>query len=83
MLLGAVILNFMTGCTAANVTSDRTSNQTSQVDQIIQQLVEKSEAQKQDKAEEGSFVCVSGFFDTYVDGPYTYCTLRNAVMENN
>ncbi len=216
MLLGAVILNFMTGCTAANVTSDRTSNQTSQVDQIIQQQVEKSEAQKQDKAEEdmvtpteitdqitatpvpitdvpeqiidvpeqieetqekqtseiipeyekvdidltelsstmvysevynmmsmpenyigktvrmegdfytyydenqnqyyfaclirdataccaqgiefvlagdykypddypeeGSSVCVSGVFDTYVDGPYTYCTLRNAIMENN
>ena len=50
MLLSAVILNFMTGCTTANVTSDRTSNQTSQVDQIIQQQAEKSEAQKQDKA---------------------------------
>ena len=50
MLLGAVILNFMTGCTAATTTSDRLNNQTSQVDQIIQQQAEKSEAQKQDKA---------------------------------
>lgn len=83
MLLSAVILNFMTGCTANTTTSDRLNNQTSQVDQIIQQQAEKSEAQKQDKAEEGSSVCVSGVFDTYVDGPYTYCTLRNAIMENN
>ena len=44
MLLGAVILNFMTGCTAANVTSDRTSNQTSQVDQVIQQQIKNTEA---------------------------------------
>ena len=43
MLLGAVILNFMTGCTAANVTSDRTNNQTSQVDQIIQQQIKNTE----------------------------------------
>ena len=40
MLLGAVILNFMTGCTANTTTSDRLNNQTSHVDQIIQQQAE-------------------------------------------
>jgi len=34
-----------------------------------------------DYPEEGSSVCVSGVFDTYEDGPYTYCTLRNAKFE--
>ena len=48
MLLGTVILNVMTGCTASNGTSDRVTNQTSQVDQVIQQQVEKTESQKQD-----------------------------------
>ena len=44
MLLGAVILNFMTGCTANTTTSDRLNNQTSQVDQIIQQQIKNTEA---------------------------------------
>lgn len=43
MLLGAVILNFMTGCTANTTTSDRLNNQTSQVDQIIQQQIKNTE----------------------------------------
>lgn len=200
MLLGAVILNFMTGCTANTTTSDRLNNQTSQVDQIIQQQIKNTEPditdqitatsipvtdvpeqitdmpnnsenlQKEqiseitldytkvdidltelsstmvysevynmmsmpenyigktvrmegdfytyydenqnqyyfsclirdataccaqgiefvlagdytypdDYPEEGSSVCVSGVFDTYEDGPYTYCTLRNAKFE--
>lgn len=200
MLLSAVILNFMTGCTANTTTSDRLNNQTSQVDQIIQQQIKNTEPditdqitatsipvtdvpeqitdmpnnsenlQKEqiseitldytkvdidltelsstmvysevynmmsmpenyigktvrmegdfytyydenqnqyyfaclirdataccaqgiefvlagdytypdDYPEEGSSVCVSGVFDTYEDGPYTYCTLRNAKFE--
>jgi len=43
MLLSAVILNFMTGCTANTTTSDRLNNQTSQVDQIIQQQIKNTE----------------------------------------
>ncbi|MBR5177526.1 MAG: hypothetical protein IKW90_01840 [Lachnospiraceae bacterium] len=31
-----------------------------------------------DYPDEGTEICVSGIFDTYVDGAYTYCTLRNA-----
>jgi len=43
MLLSAVIINFMTGCTANTTTSDRLNNQTSQVDQIIQQQIKNTE----------------------------------------
>lgn len=25
-------------------------------------------------------ICVSGVFDTYMEGDYTYCTLRNAKL---
>lgn len=31
-----------------------------------------------DYPEEGGDVCVVGVFDTYQEGGYTYCTLRNA-----
>ncbi|MBR4344112.1 MAG: hypothetical protein IKP88_15680 [Lachnospiraceae bacterium] len=52
MLLSAVILSVMAGCNADPGTSDRVSNQTSQVDKVIQQQVEKTEVQKQDEIEE-------------------------------
>lgn len=32
----------------------------------------------EDYPEEGGNICVVGVFDTYVEGEYTYCTLRNA-----
>ncbi len=31
-----------------------------------------------DYPEEGGEICVTGTFDTYEEGEYTYCTLRNA-----
>ncbi len=31
-----------------------------------------------DYPEEGGEICVTGIFDTYEEGEYTYCTLRNA-----
>ena len=51
LLLGAVISSVITGCTASPGTSDRINNQTSQVDQVIQQQVEKTEVQKTDEIE--------------------------------
>ena len=33
-----------------------------------------------DYPKEGDEITVSGVFDTYDDGGYTYCTLRNAVL---
>ncbi len=35
----------------------------------------------EDYPEEGSYIKVAGVFDTYEDGEYIYCTLRNAVLE--
>ncbi|MCR5204543.1 MAG: hypothetical protein K6E47_05775 [Lachnospiraceae bacterium] len=35
----------------------------------------------EDYPEDGAYLCVVGIFDTYEEGPYTYCTLRNAVLE--
>lgn len=32
----------------------------------------------EDYPEEGGNICVVGVFDTYTEGQYTYCTLRNA-----
>jgi len=34
----------------------------------------------EDYPEEGGEICVIGTFDTYQEGDYTYCTLRNAKM---
>nr|MCR5716412.1 hypothetical protein [Lachnospiraceae bacterium] len=34
-----------------------------------------------DFPKDGEIVTVVGTFDTYVEGEYTYCTLRNARME--
>ncbi len=34
-----------------------------------------------DYPEEGGYVCVTGVFDTYQEGEYTYCTLKDAVLE--
>lgn len=33
-----------------------------------------------DYPEEGGEICVSGVFDTYQEGDYTYCTLRDATL---
>ena len=33
-----------------------------------------------DYPEVGAEICVMGVFDTYMEGTYTYCTLRNATM---
>ena len=33
-----------------------------------------------DYPEEGGEICVTGTFDTYEEGEYTYCTLRNASL---
>ena len=35
-----------------------------------------------DYPEEGTNVTVVGRFDTYMEGEYLYCTLRDAVLEN-
>ena len=35
-----------------------------------------------DYPEEGTYLTVSGRFDTYMEGEYLYCTLRDAVLEN-
>lgn len=35
----------------------------------------------QDYPEEGGFITVIGVFDTYMEGEYMYCTLRNASLE--
>ena len=35
-----------------------------------------------DYPEEGTCVAVVGRFDTYMEGEYLYCTLRDAVLEN-
>ena len=35
-----------------------------------------------DYPEEGTEICVKGVFDTYDEGDYTYCTLRNASFED-
>ena len=35
-------------------------------------------ASPDDYPEEGGEVCVIGTFDTYQEGEFTYCTLRNA-----
>ena len=50
-LLSVVILSVMTGCSTASGTSDRVSNQTSQVDKVLQQQVERTESQKQNRVE--------------------------------
>ncbi|MCR5788667.1 MAG: hypothetical protein K6G83_02150 [Lachnospiraceae bacterium] len=34
-----------------------------------------------DYPQEGGAICVTGTFDTYQEGDYTYCTLRNARIE--
>ncbi len=34
-----------------------------------------------DYPEEGSEICVEGVFDTYQEGEYTYCTLRNSRIQ--
>ena len=34
-----------------------------------------------DYPDEGTFITVTGVFDTYQEGNYTYCTLRNAEMK--
>lgn len=34
----------------------------------------------EDYPEEGGEICVSGVFDTYQEGEYTYCTLRDATL---
>jgi hypothetical protein len=34
-----------------------------------------------DYPEENTEICVSGTFDTYQEGEMTYCTLRNACLE--
>lgn len=34
----------------------------------------------EDYPEENADIVVEGFFDTYIEGGYTYCTLRDAVM---
>lgn len=44
MVLGAVVLSVMTGCSSAPGTANRTGDQTSQVDKVIQQQIEKDEA---------------------------------------
>ena len=31
----------------------------------------------------GEDICVTGVFDTYREGDYMYCTLRNAVFEQD
>ncbi|MCR5403637.1 MAG: hypothetical protein K6E91_07455 [Butyrivibrio sp.] len=35
-----------------------------------------------DYPEEGDQICVEGLFDTYKEGEYTYCTLRNSRMQD-
>lgn len=35
----------------------------------------------EDYPEEGGFITVIGVFDTYMEGEYMYCTLRNASLE--
>ena len=44
MVLGAVVLSVMTGCSSAPGTANRSGDQTSQVDKVIQQQIEKEEA---------------------------------------
>ncbi len=34
-----------------------------------------------DYPEEGGQICVTGTFDTYQEGEYTYCTLKDAVIQ--
>ena len=34
-----------------------------------------------DYPEEGGQICVTGTFDTYQEGEYTYCTLRDAEIQ--
>ncbi len=36
----------------------------------------------EDFPEVGELICVAGVFDTYMEGEYRYCTLRNAVFVN-
>jgi len=36
-----------------------------------------------DYPEEGGNICVVGIFDTYQEGDNTYCTLRNAKIEDS
>ena len=34
----------------------------------------------EDYPQEGDTICVVGTFDTYMEGEYMYCTLRNTVL---
>ncbi len=36
----------------------------------------------EDYPEENDAICVVDVFDTYEEGPYTYCTLRSARLVN-
>ena len=35
-----------------------------------------------DYPEEGSYICVEGVFDTYMEGENLYCTLRDAELDS-
>lgn len=54
------------------------SDATACCSQGIEFVLEDSYVYPRDYPKEGEEICVMGVFDTYQEGDYTYCTLRNA-----